>query len=94
MKDSPVSTIDIQWLPSHLAEPGNEEKRSKYSESGLVCNIDILGNDQADELAKKGADMHASIDYLFHAAADRKKIAVLAQKMYIALWDLHITACD
>ena len=67
-----MSAIDIQWLPSHLAEPGNEEKRSKYPESRLVCNIDILGNDQADELAKQGADMHASIDYLFHAAADRR----------------------
>ena len=43
-------------------------------------------------LAKEGADKHSSIDYLFHAAAVRKKIAVLAPKMYITIWDMHITA--
>ena len=31
----------IRWIPSHLSDQGNEEKRAKYSALGLVDDMDI-----------------------------------------------------
>ena len=88
------SSIAIQWMPSHCSEPGNEDKLEKYLRNGTMCKEDVKGNDGADELAKSGANAHISIDHLFNASSDRRRIAILAQKMYVATWDAHILASD
>ena len=94
LSDSPDGRLSIQWMPSHCSEPGNEVKLAKYLKLGIMCDEDVKGNDGADELAKNGANLHTSIDHLFNAAVDRKRVATAVQKMYLCIWDMHIASSD
>ena len=94
MDGAPANDIKIQWMPSHLAEKGNEVKREKYLSRGTVVAEDILGNDGADDLAKSGACKHTPIGHIINAAADRRTTAIIFQKMYVHIWDKHLQGCD
>ena len=45
--------IRVQWMPSHLGEKGKEKQKEDAISAGLLEEEDILGNDEADKLAKK-----------------------------------------
>ena len=92
--DLPKNTFVIQWMPSHCSEDGNEAKLRKYVNLGIISDEDVKGNDMAEVLAKAGADLHVSIDHFFNAAADRRRVAIAVQKMYLMIWDAHINASD
>ena len=94
LSDAPEGISSIQWMPSHCSEPGNEAKLAKYISLGILCDDDVTGNDGADELAKSGANLHTSIDYLFNAAVDRKRVSTAVQKMYLSIWDMHTASSD
>ena len=85
--NSPKDFFIAQWIPSHLDEEVNKERRIKAIEDGLVTAHDIEGNCRADALAKEGTKEHISIDYYVSAAAaDRKRITIAAQRMYLEIW--------
>ena len=88
--DLPTGFIQAQWMPSHMAEEDNVEKRKKAIDSGLVNENDIKYNDAADALARKGAEEHQNIDKLVNAAHDRKKLTIIVQKMLLSIWEAHI----
>jgi len=53
-----------------------------------------LGNDEADKLAKQGAEMHKSNAHHASAARDRKDITVTTQKMMLHVWESYKEACS
>lgn len=87
----PENYFIAMWMPSHLDEEKNKEKREHAIITGLVTAEDITGNCRADALAKAGANDHITIDQYAAAAADRKRITAAAQRMYLALWNLFLS---
>ena len=79
-------------MPSHLDEEKHISKREKALKDGLVTVQDIDGNAAADALAKLGAAQHDDISAHVETAANRATVTVLAQKMYLAIWNAHLDA--
>lgn len=65
--DSPEVDIDIQWMPAHTVEA--DVGTVCLSNGQLLTAADRHGNDLADRLAKRGAELHrlpASVLEAFH----------------------------
>ena len=78
MLDSmPDGFAHFEWIPGHM---DTEDKKRKYQhllDSGQITSSDIEGNQYADLLAEKGANMHIvppEILVYSHDRADFTKI--------------------
>ena len=85
VKSSPEEYYKFQWMPSHLDEPKNSEKRKRALESGIIEEVDISGNNGADKRAGDGALMHPSNKGQVQNAKHRKDIIVIVQKVYLEI---------
>ena len=77
----------IRWMPSHLCDQGNEEKRTKYMALGLVDDMDIKHNGEADELAKNGALKHTVNGEKLRLKEELAQVTEIAQFMAVNLWE-------
>ena len=55
---APSGFFRCTWIPSHCGDEGYEEKKRKMLMCAAITEKQIIGNDQADELAKQGAALH------------------------------------
>ena len=85
IKDSvmhaPKDFFRCQWIPSHCGDEGNEAKKEKMLSCGAITLQQITGNDQADDLAKRGAALHQVKEKVLLAQEHRKKITRIYQNM-------------
>ena len=58
--------VKVKWMPSHLDDPKNRDKKEKALGNKIICEDDILGNVEADKLADKGVIQHTCNNH--HAA--------------------------
>jgi hypothetical protein len=86
--------VRVQWMPSHLGESGKEKEKAKAIHNGLVNEEDINGNEEADALAKAGAEKHADNRHHAAAARDRRAITIIVQKMMLQVWEAFLDKSD
>jgi len=86
VKDAPQNQFRVAWVPGHLDEKKNQQKRELYLKNGTTSVRHILGNCGADLLADKGYEMHTSIKELIWKAQHRKDLTVIVQRMLLDLW--------
>ena len=80
-----------QWIPGRLddLEHPNYRKRGAYFQNGIVTELDIQGNKEADKLADQGVAGHADISRLLVRAAKRKEVTRLVQNMMVDIRNAH-----
>ena len=81
----PSQFIICRWVPSHLDEPADVEKRRRYFADGTTTLQHIYGNSKADDCAKRGAECHSPITSLLRAASFRRRLAVTCQSLLVAV---------
>ena len=77
----------IQWMPSHLEEAKNAQKRESFLKKGIITQEDIEGNVAADKMAFKGADAHDNITESIADMYDKLQFTVVVQKMLLSVWE-------
>jgi hypothetical protein len=77
----------IQWMPSHLEEDKNAQKRELFLKKGIITQDDIEGNVAADKMAFKGADAHENITESIADMHDKLQFTVVVQKMLLSVWE-------
>ena len=76
--------VKVQWVPSHLDDPDNKDKKSKYLREGVTTPQHIEGNVAADAVADEGASAHnIPIDVRLEAE-DRLQLTVAVQRHLVA----------
>ena len=80
LADAPQGFLRCQWIPAHLNDPEhpNYKKRGDYISKGVVTELDIQGNSEADRCADLGVGGHADISRLIVRTTKRRGINRLA----------------
>lgn len=82
----PDDFVHFAWIPGHME---SEEKRGKYQnflDDGQVAANGIEGNQYADQLAEKGANMHAIPPEVLVDGRDRADLSELIQQHLVCSW--------
>ena len=82
VREKGQSNIGISWIKSHV----DEEMAERLEQNQVFTRSQIRANDQADELAKKGAAAHQYIQRRHDAAEDRIVIGTLVQRLHAEVW--------
>jgi len=82
--------VKAKWMPSHLDDPKNHDRKEKALASKIISEEDIEGNVEADKLADKGVNQHTCNKHHAAFARDRLEITVTVQKMMLMVWEAYL----
>ena len=82
--------FSISWVKSHVSL----EEAQTYIDQGTFCQDDFDRNEQADSLAKRGAQEHPVSLTNYQPADDRTVIANIVQRVSADIWTTFFSLHD
>jgi ribonuclease HI len=78
--------VRTRWMPSHLNNNDKKDKKKKCLEAGLVSELDIELNDEADELAAKGVEKAKICAQNLALHQETDELTAATQYMLVDVW--------